>query len=372
MTDEMEAVPPSSDGLYGALTDWLHTDGLVTATVEYGVSDIVDLIRRERIALLPDYQRRFGWNPVQQSRLIESLLLNIPIPSVYLVEDHIGHYSVIDGRQRLTAIDLFLRDRLALTGLTTFAEFNGRRYADLPQSMQSRIVRRGVIRATIILSPIDGRSLVEVFSRLSNGGGHSLNRQEIRNSLYSGDLTELIYDLATSKILRDSIGIKAYSRSDLYVENQDTELVLRFIALVRDWTHADEIESEYYLDNFLASHQSSPRALISEFRSAFESAIRAVHSVFGSSSFRRWDPVNHNWRKKISTAVYDAQMIALAGIESPIVGEQRLELLEGFRQLSYSSEFSEVTEPQATNDPYSLRRRIALVRDLVNSITFPR
>jgi Protein of unknown function DUF262 len=98
---------------------------LVTSTLDYNLGTLSALIRDKSIDLSPNYQRRFRWDPTRQSRLIESFLMNVPIPPVFLNEDDYGSYSVIDGKQRLRAIDQFMRGALKLRGLKVFQDING-------------------------------------------------------------------------------------------------------------------------------------------------------------------------------------------------------------------------------------------------------
>ncbi|MQS06275.1 DUF262 domain-containing protein [Streptomyces alkaliphilus] len=98
---------------------------LLTSVLDYNLRSLTDLVKNKQIDLSPNYQRRNRWKDDRKSQLIESFLMNVPIPNIFLNEDAYGHYSVIDGKQRLTAISDFLFGRFALTGLKVFGEANG-------------------------------------------------------------------------------------------------------------------------------------------------------------------------------------------------------------------------------------------------------
>src|SRR5262249_30288433 len=139
---------------------------LVTSVVDYNLNTLSELLQSKAIDLSPRYQRRFRWDEARQSKLMESFLMNVPVPPIFLNEDKYGKYSVIDGKQRLSAILEFLRGRLKLTGLEVFHDINGKSYDDLPADLQSVIKLRPTLRAVIILRQSDADIKFEVFRRL--------------------------------------------------------------------------------------------------------------------------------------------------------------------------------------------------------------
>lgn len=166
---------------------------LVTSTVDYNLSTLSDLVVQNTIDLSPAYQRRFRWDEAKQSKLIELFLMNVPIPPIFLNEDAYGQYSVIDGKQRLHAINEFLRGRLKLRDLKVFADINGLSFDNLPLQLQAVLKTRPTLRGIIILRQSDQDLKFQVFERLNTGGVH-LNAQEIRNSTYTGPFNDLLLD----------------------------------------------------------------------------------------------------------------------------------------------------------------------------------
>jgi hypothetical protein len=171
---------------------------LVTSVLDYNLGTLSDLVQTKRIDLAPEYQRRDRWDAARQSKLIESFLMNVPVPQIFLNEDDYGQYSVIDGKQRLTSINEFMRGRLRLRDLQVFADINGQTIDDLPPGLQNVIRTRANLRATIILRQSDKDIKFEVFQRL-NTGGLRLNPQEIRNSTWPGPLNNLILVLSEER-----------------------------------------------------------------------------------------------------------------------------------------------------------------------------
>jgi hypothetical protein len=115
---------------------------IVTEQARYPLNTISGMVKSGAYDLNPEFQRRHRWSTDKQSRLIESFIMNVPVPPIFLYEDEYSHYEVMDGLQRLTAIASFYRDDLILSGLTEWSELDGRRYSDLPEQVRRGIDRR--------------------------------------------------------------------------------------------------------------------------------------------------------------------------------------------------------------------------------------
>ena len=148
----------------------------------------------------PEYQRRLRWDNKKKSQLIESFIMNVPVPPIFLYEKSLGDFEVMDGQQRLNAIASFYEGEFALQGLKVWQALNGKRYSQLPP-----LIRRGLDRAKISAITLTSDNTSEssdsidlraqVFDRL-NTGGERLNPQELRNALYAGSFNELFIDLS--------------------------------------------------------------------------------------------------------------------------------------------------------------------------------
>jgi Protein of unknown function DUF262 len=292
----------------------------------YFLPQIRDLINnREVLNLRPEYQRRLRWSTKQRSLLIESLLLNIPIPPIFLYESDLARYEVMDGQQRLNAVHLYLENDFALTGLEKLTYLNDRRYKALPPK-----VRRGLDRASlsaIVLlhetrgdesDPYVVRRLV--FERL-NTGGRPLNPQEIRNSLFRGPFNDMIVALARNDTFCRIFNIPPYTETDLneYYENPerqknrlyrtmaDCQIVLRFFALLNDEDIRGSMRS--ILDRCMTKNRNAANDLLKDYREAFASVIEACHEIYDDETFLL--PPSEKGARRISVALYDANMVAL-------------------------------------------------------------
>jgi len=204
--------------------------------------------------LRPEYQRRLRWTNKQKSLLIESLLLNVPVPPVFLYENDLARYEVMDGQQRLNTIREFLSNQFTLRGLEIISSLNGKTYARLPPKVK-RGLDRASISAVVLLQEsqgkiknVSGNRFYElrrfVFERL-NTGGKRLTAQEIRNAIYGSEFNKLIVQLSRDPTFTRIWGIPPYVGADpndyyedearqsnsLYKTMGDCQLVLRYFAL---------------------------------------------------------------------------------------------------------------------------------------------
>ncbi|MGE3832482.1 MAG: DUF262 domain-containing protein [Parvibaculaceae bacterium] len=288
---------------------------------------VVDFIERDRWGnLRPEYQRRLRWDDTKKSRLIESFIMNVPVPPVFLYEVNLGSYEVMDGQQRLNAIVDFLQGRFELTGLKIWPGLNGRTFARLPPMVRRGLERAKVSSITLMSdsSASEGDDMdlrAQVFERL-NTGGERLNPQELRNSLFSGPFNRLLVELATLPEFTSAWDIPSHqehTRSDgtpdevlrennLFKRMLDVEIVLRFFAFRDDELISGSVRS--MLDGTMKSLRGSDGAAIATLRAEFVDALATARSVFGDAVFRL-PPAEGRARGVLSRPFYDAEMVAI-------------------------------------------------------------
>ena len=166
----------------------------------------------------PIYQRRITWDNRKRSRLIESFIMNIPVPPIFIYEIEYGKYEVMDGLQRISAIMDFYNDGYELEGLTEWAELNGKKYSNLPQKIKEGIDRRQISIVSLLKESAKSQEQEQrmkrmVFERL-NTGGVKLEDQEIRNALYNGEFNMMSKELSANKNFRKLWGIPTSVDSD--------------------------------------------------------------------------------------------------------------------------------------------------------------
>lgn len=293
---------------------------------DFLLPQVLDFVKQKRwLNLRPEYQRRQVWDDAKRSLFIESLLLNVPIPPVFLYEYDLSRYEVMDGQQRLNSILDFYENRFALKKLERWSELNGFRYGELPGSLQRGLDRRR-ISATVLL--VESRSQQQkaqsdlrrlVFERLNTGGLH-LNPQELRNCLYAGPLNNLLIKLAQEPLFTDIWEIPAYKKSvdkhgnisselrenTRYKRMGDCELVLRFFALRDKSNIKGSVRS--MLDNFMEEHEVISDSEMTTLEQDFLARLQLARDIFGDRVFRYKDE-DGKWI--LSQTLYDGVMVAL-------------------------------------------------------------
>lgn len=331
---------------------------LVTSVVDYDLQSLASKVERGQILLDPSYQRRFRWDVTRQSQLIESFLMNVPVPPLFLNEDEYGRYSVIDGKQRLNAVHRFMTNDLRLAGLKVFREIEDQSFAELDDTLQTILVTRPTLRATIILRQSHPDIKFEVFRRL-NTGGVRLNAQEIRNSVFPGPLNNLILELSEDESFHAMLGIVDKNTSAIYRTMRDCELVLRFFAFKDSWkSYAGGVA--WTLDTYMQAHARAAKNALSKLRSDFAQTLLRVRDTFGMYAFRRYNPRSQRWGSAPLAALFDAEMIACYALGPRAWSSSGAE--RALDALFHNDEFvSSVVG--ATNSPRSLQRRIQMMID---------
>jgi hypothetical protein len=289
---------------------------LVTQRLDIPVLSLAEMIDAGRLDLQPDFQRRSRWDDQQRSRLIESIIMNVPIPPVFLGEDKYGKYIVLDGRQRLTAIDRFMRGHYPLEGLDVWEELNGKTFAGLG-SVRDYITRR-FIPAVVILRESSKEIKYDVFDRL-NTGGVVLAPMELRNALFRGPFTEAIRGLSEHPIFLKLWGIpddvKARENNLTYQKMTDMELVLRFFALRTYQTFTDRAKLKGFLSDYMQRRNEEyegDASLESRDVAEFDRAVNCTWIVFREAAFRKPKAKKRSVR---SAPLADAVMFAFRNVD---------------------------------------------------------
>lgn len=273
---------------------------LVTQPYDYSIRQLVGEIERGGIRLDVEYQRQYVWDNGKASRLIESLLLNVPIPVVYIAEDDDFSFEVIDGLQRLTTLKRFLNNEFPLTGITVLKEIFGKTFNELTPRDQRRLSNR-TIRCIAITMDSHPDIKFDVFERL-NTNVAVLTAQELRNCVYRGSFNESIKDLGDYEPLNRIVGSSGRRRM------VPAELVLRFFAL-KDGLSEYRPPLSQYINQYMRKRRKD--LLTSGEVRLFKECVDVAVAVFGERAFQVPDRngVMHN---TVHKALFDAVMICLA------------------------------------------------------------
>jgi len=306
---------------------------VITQPYDYSVQDLVNKIQEKDIDLTPDYQRNYVWNinddaENKKSRLIESLLLNIPVPVIYFAEqEETLKYEVIDGQQRLRTFLDFLNDKFELKNLKIRSDVNGKKYSDLDQKDKDEIRKRS-IRAIVILNDSDEEIKYEVFERL-NLGSIQLTPQEIRNNTLRGPFNDLLKDLASDKDFRSLIKLRLKNDQNNMAHE---ELVLRFFAY-----HESGLKRVDQLSFFLTKYMKENRNLnadkISELKILFHETIKKINKFLGDNAFSVFKINTNKWNTTSNRLVFEAEMLAFSQVHENKINITPEEFLSRLKSL---------------------------------------
>jgi len=290
---------------------------IFTSSGDLEVNSLHDKQKRGRLILQPDFQRQYVWDSTKASKLIESSILQIPLPIIYLSEQKDGKEYVIDGQQRLTSFFSYIDGKFPdgkqfkLTGLNVRSDLNGRLFSELSDDLQDKI-RYYKIRTITFLKNSSENLKFEIFERL-NTGSVQLNDQELRNCLYRGRLNLALKDMAADPDFMHICGIEKPDK-----RMKDIELVLRFCAFY----HISYLHYKAPMRNFLNSEAQSKQDIsdkeLNEVKSAFKNSCQIIRSIFDTNSFKRYykgrdGSPNGYWEpKKFNTSLFDILMYSFA------------------------------------------------------------
>lgn len=295
-----------------------------TQNIEYDLETLVKKIEKQVIKLNPDYQRNHRWDDSFSSKLIESLILNIPIPLIYIsqdvdvdeeIDDDVSRYSVIDGQQRLTAIYNFLKNKYPLTELEVLQELNGSYYKNLPPFLIRRLEER-TIRCLRIDSTVDSQVKYDIFERL-NSGSVKLEAQELRNATCRGPFKKLIKELAADENFR--VMARLNSDGKRVKKMEDQELVLRFFALAYNDGYKDYKGGfKSFLTTKMEFFNKLERKNLKEMEQLFISTMANIQKNFGNEPFAKFKYEENSFKRMsaFNAAVFDSVVVPFTKLKN--------------------------------------------------------
>ncbi|WP_297530554.1 DUF262 domain-containing protein [Thalassolituus sp.] len=305
---------------------------LHTETYDFSISTLISHLN-EKAIVVPEFQRNYVWNRGQASRLIESLIIQCPIPVIYLNQERDETLSVIDGNQRLTSIKLFLEDGFELQGLTAYPELEGSRFSDLDPRFRRHIQNR-TLRCITILKETHPQIKFDVFERI-NTGAVQLNPQEVRHGVYHGPLMKFIDELSAEKVWKSISG----HRNDTRMKGG--ELVLRYLALNnRQESYRKPLKG--FLNQFCDEFSNLDEEIKLRWKKEFLTAVESVNYIFGDKSFKILSDDLRPTVKNVNSALFDAVMVGFTRVEITIRELEKIDkedFLRKFQQFISEVEF---------------------------------
>ena len=354
---------------------------------DYSFNELLSMYEDEELVINPEYQRLFRWSEEKESRFIESLILELPLPPIFVIEVEDGKYELIDGLQRFSSylhfrgkleanhkkvvIDgeercLKKEDYLVLSDCDIVPALNGLTYNDLPRALEVKL-KRHAIRVEVIRKESDKRLRYHMFKRL-NSGGMELEEQEIRNCtirLLSNDFNEFMINCSEHSGFK--ICISALPESQIE-KRFDQELVLRFFAM-KNWRDAFVHEIASFLTEYLERISDTPQTLhfdVSSERKIFERTFQILEKSIGSDAFYMVVNRSNGNQSKYPFSVLHYEAITL-GLQphleflDPDDETQMKKLAAAIHTIKNHEEFIKLTTGGGKNTKGSLAKRVEFV-----------
>lgn len=347
--DNLEEIPSEEN-------DRLKTENKTFEIISYGadytLSVLYEKLSKKEI-ITPEFQRKFVWKPEQASKLIESFLLGLPVPGIFLAKEKTedkesGNFLVVDGQQRLRTIQAFRDGKYPVSDepfhlIDVQDQWEGKTYKDLEPVDRKRF-DDSVLRATIIrqVDPKDNTSIYHIFERL-NTGGTILQNQEVRNCVYYGRFNDLLHQLNKDRNWRT-----LYNMSLPQKRMKDEELILRFLALFYDFERYEKPMNSF-LSDFMGKNRDPPPQKLEEMKNIFLITINYIQKNIGLEAFRP--------KRNLNIAAFDSIMYTIAKYNpkfKPNLGEHIKEL---FKDEDYHKSITE-----GTTDPPTIAARFRLAK----------
>lgn len=291
-----------------------------TDSYSMSVGELASMYRDEDLNPRPEFQRYFRWTSVQKSRFIESLLLGIPVPPIFVQQRDDGVWDVIDGLQRLSSVfeamgilkgeDKALLPPLTFQATKYLPDLEGKTWGldetdpnGLGEEVQ-RLIKRSKLDVSIVLPESKGDTRLELFQRI-NTGGSSLSRQEIRNCLllmHSSEALTWLDDLAKNSAFQSCLGLSDKAADEQY----DKELAVRFLTLYGQEGHAPRMtDLGSFLDEKILDFSDPESDLCATAKAAFEKTFTLIAEALGDSAFRRYDLGKNKFMGGFLVSVYE-------------------------------------------------------------------
>ena len=325
-----------------------------------------------RLIIDPDFQRRLVWKPEQQSRFIESIILNFPLPPFYVNETREGKYIIVDGLQRTTALHEFVNNGFKLTGLEALPNLNGKNFYDLKVmsgAYQTKIEDKKI--TLYVLRPSVPMEVVyDLFNRI-NTGGTKLERQEVRNCIFLGKATTLLKELSETEGFKKAIDSGISPR-----RMKDREAILRYLSFKLfeyNETPGRSEKKEYYqgdmsdfVEKAMRKINKMPDEEISVLKKDFERVMQLTYEFFNDRNFRVPFP-EKTTRGRINIAVLESVGYWFSKQTNDFLYQNKTRIIKNFETLLKEPAYLDAVQ-QSTGDKRRVGTRFDLAQKILGSV----
>jgi len=344
-------------------------DSVFVRTEQRTVSEVVKRIRNDRFILNPDFQRDFVWPVKKQSRLIESCLMRIPLPVLYVAEAEDGRIIVVDGLQRLTTFIRYLNDVFSLSKLGDEEDdkkkeysLTGKRFSDLPINLQERI-EDTQLTLYILDAKAPQRAKLDIFERVNSG--EPLARQQMRNCLFNGPATKWLADAADDQAFLYATGGSLNKKT-----MRDREAINRFCAFRLLDFKSYKGDMDDFLANSLELMNTLTEVELHELRISFQESMRANRSLFGKHAFRKSLTYRSSTasRSVINIALFDVCSVTFSNLNSKTVKKELESLRDTIISLVNDENFSQAITI-STNGLKQVKTRFTMFEEAIRYLS---
>lgn len=323
-------------------------DSVLIRTENRTVYDVIRRIKEKQFILDPDFQRDFVWDEEKQSRLIESMLMRIPLPVFYLAETDEGKIVVVDGLQRLTTFHRYITNKLSLKGLDkTSPSLEGKKFEDLIPKLKNRL-EDTQLTLYLIDSNVPERAKLDIFERVNSGV--PLTRQQMRNSLFMGPATRWLKTQANSESF-----LTATTGSLNPKTMRDRELINRFCGFYLLGVEEYKGDMDLFLATTLKRMNQMEPSELDDLAQKFQNSMINNCTVFKKHAFRKHTKPNQR-RSVINAALFDVYSVLMAQYEPDFVRSKSKAFQNIFFELMKNDEFMKAIT-SGTNDSIRVRAR---------------
>jgi Protein of unknown function DUF262 len=333
---------------------------VVTQPYDLAIDAIVgqvkgDILFLRPLSSRPNFQRQYVWDDKLASKLIESVILNVPIPPCYLSENEDNELDVIDGQQRIYSLYRYLNNEFVLKNLEAIPELNGKRFFELT-SKEQRKIKTHTLRCVVITNESHPEIKFDVFERL-NTNTSPLNPQELRNCVARGALNDLLGELSNDPRWLQIRGRKAPDK-----RLADEEIILRFFAFHTLGLASYRTPQKHWLNEAARAGRQYSVEKIDDLRGAWINAIDVVLELFEpKSAFRRPGSTS------INRALFDLTMTMAARLQVNLADERKIAFVAAFKNLNTDEEFSDLVS-RAVDHKSRTERRFMIWKERIGPV----
>ena len=359
-SDQPSHLEEEIEGLDVERSSWgdYPLDEMLIRSESRTINEVIRRIGQGRYVMDPDFQRDFIWAEDKQSKLIESVIMRIPLPVFYLAEDEEGRMVVVDGLQRLSTFDRFVKDELKLR-LPDRSDLKGKSFSDLSAKYQNRVEDCNLI-FYVIDSKVPERARLDIFERVN--GGVPLTRQQMRNSLFMGKATRFLKEEAQTEMFLQATG-GSLSKSKM----RDREFVNRFCAfqiLTADGYRRDDMD-EFLAEGLRNMNRRSDDDL-SRLSNDFRRGLSNNYLLFERHAFRKHTREQER-RGVLNASLWDVMSTGLSRYAREQVEAKADSFREVFRALLEDEAFNTAIT-YGPNDPRKVRHRFEAADNMIREV----